>query len=107
MFVEPSIGIAALGISPNELALDSETFGLFFENLVNRDLNVCAGKIGGTVRHYRDRMGLECDHYQAQTTGAHKIISGVSDILSGMLFSTSCNEFAFSSISIVSACGFE
>jgi len=61
-FVDPSIGISALGISPKELALDPETFGLFFENLVNRDLSVYAGKIGGTVRHYRDRMGLECDH---------------------------------------------
>ncbi|MCL2366575.1 MAG: DUF4143 domain-containing protein [Oscillospiraceae bacterium] len=61
-FVDPSIGIAALGISPGELALDPETFGLFFENLVNRDLSVYAGKIGGTVRHYRDRSELECDH---------------------------------------------
>jgi len=61
-FVDPSIATAALGVSPKELALDPETFGLLFENLVNRDLSVYVGKIGGHVRHYRDRFGLECDH---------------------------------------------
>ena len=73
-FVDPSIGIATLGISPEELALDPETFGLFFENLVNRDLSVYAGKIGGTVRHYRDRMGLECDHVIHFENGKYGII---------------------------------
>jgi predicted AAA+ superfamily ATPase len=61
-FVDPSIGTAALDISPQQMMLDPETFGLFFENLVQRDLSVYAGKIGGCVRHYRDRLGLECDH---------------------------------------------
>jgi predicted AAA+ superfamily ATPase len=61
-FVDPSIGVAALDISPQQMMLDPETFGLFFENLVQRDLSVYAGKIGGYVRHYRDRLGLECDH---------------------------------------------
>jgi predicted AAA+ superfamily ATPase len=73
-FVDPSLGIAALGISPKELALDPETFGLFFENLVNRDLSVYAGKIGGTVRHYRDRMGLECDHVIHFENGKYGLI---------------------------------
>jgi hypothetical protein len=73
-FVDPSLGIAALGVSPKELALDPETFGLFFENLVNRDLNVYAGKIGGTVRHYRDRMGLECDHVIHFENGKYGLI---------------------------------
>ena len=73
-FVDPSIGTAALGISPEELALDPETFGLFFENLVNRDLSVYAGKIGGTLRHYRDRMGLECDHVIHFANGKYGLI---------------------------------
>ena len=73
-FVDPSIGIAALGVSPDELAMDPETFGLFFENLVNRDLSVYAGKIGGTVRHYRDRAGLECDHVIHFENGKYGII---------------------------------
>jgi predicted AAA+ superfamily ATPase len=61
-FSDPSIGTAALNISPEQMTLDPETFGLFFENLVQRDLSVYVGKIGGYVRHYRDRLGLECDH---------------------------------------------
>ncbi len=73
-FVDPSIGIASLGISPEELMYDPETFGLFFENLVNRDLTVYSNKINGTVRHYRDRMGLECDHVIHFENGKYGII---------------------------------
>ncbi|MCL2249359.1 MAG: DUF4143 domain-containing protein [Oscillospiraceae bacterium] len=61
-FIDPSIATAAMDISPKELALDPETFGLLFENLVYRDLSVYTRKIGGYVKHYRDRYGLECDH---------------------------------------------
>ncbi|MEG1008716.1 MAG: DUF4143 domain-containing protein [Clostridia bacterium] len=61
-FIDPSIAIAALQCSPEELALDPKTFGFVFENLVNRDLSVYVNKIGGYLRHYRDRYGLECDH---------------------------------------------
>ncbi|MDD4187215.1 MAG: DUF4143 domain-containing protein [Bacilli bacterium] len=61
-FVDPSLATATLEISPKELALDPNTFGFLFENLVNRDLSVYTNKIGGHVRHYRDRFGLECDH---------------------------------------------
>ena len=73
-FVDPSIGIAALDISPKQLALDPETFGLFFENLVQRDLSVYAGKTGGHVRHYRDRSGLECDHVIHFNNGKYGLI---------------------------------
>jgi predicted AAA+ superfamily ATPase len=73
-FVDPSLGIAALDISPKQLALDPETFGLFFENLVQRDLSVYAGKIGGYVRHYRDRLGLECDHVIHFNNGKYGLV---------------------------------
>jgi predicted AAA+ superfamily ATPase len=73
-FVDPSIGIVALDISPKQLSLDPETFGLFFENLVERDLSVYASKIGGYVRHYRDRMGLECDHVIHFNDGKYGLI---------------------------------
>jgi predicted AAA+ superfamily ATPase len=73
-FVDPSIGIAALDISPKQLALDPNTFGLFFENLVNRDLSVYANKMGGYVRHYRDRSGLECDHVIHFNNGKYGLI---------------------------------
>lgn len=73
-FVDPSIAVAALEMSPKELALDPETFGLLFENLVNRDLSVYAGKIGGYVRHYRDRYNLECDHVIHFNNGQYGLI---------------------------------
>jgi len=73
-FVDPSIGVAALGISPKQLALDPQTFGLFFENLVQRDLSVYANKIGGVVRHYRDRSGLECDHVIHFNNGKYGLV---------------------------------
>ena len=60
-FSDPSIGIAALGIEPNDLINDLNTMGLFFESMCIRDLRVYADAIGGTVYHYRDKTGLECD----------------------------------------------
>jgi len=59
---DPSIAVAALGISPKKLMLDMKTFGLLFENLVARDLSVYVNAIGGHLNHYRDRYGLECDN---------------------------------------------
>ncbi|MDR1734308.1 MAG: DUF4143 domain-containing protein [Oscillospiraceae bacterium] len=73
-FIDPSIGIAALDIAPKQLALDPETFGLFFENLVERDLSVYAAKSGGHLRHYRDRMGLECDHVLHFNNGKYGLV---------------------------------
>ena len=60
-YTDQSIGAAALGIGPNDLVDDLETMGLFFENMCIRDLRVYADALEGTVYHYRDRRGLECD----------------------------------------------
>lgn len=60
-FTDPSIATAALGFGPNDLVNDLNTFGLIFETLCVRDLRVYADAIGGTVFHYRDKNGLECD----------------------------------------------
>lgn len=60
-FSDPSIGVAALGIGPNDLVNDLSTMGLFFESMCIRDLRVYADTIDGTVYHYRDGNGLECD----------------------------------------------
>lgn len=60
-FSDPSIGVAALGIGPNDLVNDLRTMGLFFESMCIRDLRVYADAIDGTVYHYRDGNGLECD----------------------------------------------
>jgi len=60
-FVDPSIASAALGIGPNDLIKDLNTFGLLFETLAIRDLRVYADALNGQVYHYRDKNGLECD----------------------------------------------
>jgi len=60
-FVDPSIGIAALQASPDNLLDDFETFGFFFESLCTRDIRVYSQALGGDVYHYRDRSGLEAD----------------------------------------------
>lgn len=60
-FVDPSIAVASLGIGPNDLINDLNTFGLIFENLCIRDLRVYAESINGNVYHYRDANNLECD----------------------------------------------
>ncbi len=60
--IDPSLAIALLDSNEKDLMIDIKTFGLFFENLVARDLSVYAGAIGGHLKHYRDRYGLECDN---------------------------------------------
>ena len=60
-FVDTSIATSVLGISPQDLMNDLKSFGLFFEDMAVRDLNIYSSIIGGTVKHYRDSSGLECD----------------------------------------------
>ena len=60
-FVDTSIACQALDISPDDLMADLKSFGLFFEDLAVRDLSIYASLLGGTVKHYRDSRGLECD----------------------------------------------
>ena len=61
MFIDPSIAAAALGVSPQMLSQDFETFGFMFENLCIRDLKVYVSSFGGNLSYYRDRMNLEVD----------------------------------------------
>lgn len=72
--VDSSIACAALQCSPKELALDPISFGLLFENLVDRDLKIYAGSMGGFLRHYRDRYGLECDQVIHFDNGEYALI---------------------------------
>ncbi|HQC54993.1 MAG TPA: DUF4143 domain-containing protein [Clostridia bacterium] len=60
-FVDPSIAVAALGLSPNRLKKDFETFGFLFESIATRDIRVYAEEMGGTVYYYNDTTGLEVD----------------------------------------------
>lgn len=60
-FIDPSIAVAALGVGPEDLIADLNTFGLLFETMCIRDLRVFADALGGKVYHYRDKSDLECD----------------------------------------------
>ena len=72
--VDSSIACAALQCSPKDLTLDPISFGLLFENLVDRDLKIYAAGMGGHLRHYRDRYGLECDQVIHFDNGEYALI---------------------------------
>lgn len=60
-FVDPSVVTAALNATPSDLTGDMRTLGYVFETMAIRDLRVYADAQRGTVSHYLDRNGLECD----------------------------------------------
>ncbi len=69
-FVDPSLAVAALRVSPKQLRDDLELFWLLFESLVIRDLRVYAQTADGEVLHYRDNTGLEVDTVVTTQGGA-------------------------------------
>lgn len=73
-FVDPSIAVAALGLSPDALIGDLKLFGFLFESLVMRDLRVYAEPLGGKIYHYRDKNGLECDAVVALEDGRYGLV---------------------------------
>lgn len=73
-YVDPSVGVAALGLGPNDLINDLNTMGLFFETLCIRDLRVYADALDGTVYHYRDKNGLECDAVVHLRNGSYGLV---------------------------------
>lgn len=83
-FIDTSIACRVLGVSPNDLMNDLESFGLFFEDFAVRDLSIYANAIGGTVTHYRDNTGLECDavvHLEDGRWGAIEIKLGGDELI--------------------------
>ncbi len=73
-FVDPSIATAALGLGPQDLVEDLNTFGLFFETMCVRDLRVFADALNGNVYHFRDKTDLECDAVVHLRNGAYGLI---------------------------------
>ena len=60
-FIDPSIAVAALGLTPKILQEQLKTFGFIFEQLCIRDLKSYAAEKNGSLSYYRDRYGLEAD----------------------------------------------
>ena len=73
-FVDPSIATAALGLGPNDLINDLDSFGLIFEDMAVRDLRVFAEVLDGKLYHYRDSSGLECDTVLHRRNGTYALI---------------------------------
>ena len=73
-FTDPSIATAALGLGPNDLINDLNTFGLMFETLCVRDLRVYAEALNGNVYHFRNKNGLECDAVVHLRNGSYGLV---------------------------------
>ena len=110
-FSDPSIATAALGLGPEDLMNDIRTYGLFFETMVMRDLRVYVDALNGSVSHYLDRNGLECDavvHLRNGTSGLVEVKLGGESLidegaktlneLSGIIDTSRQSEVAFKMI---------
>ena len=73
-FVDPSIAVAALGLGPTDLVNNLALMGLIFENLCVRDLRIYADVLDGSVYHYRDKTGLECDAVIYLRNGSYGLV---------------------------------
>lgn len=73
-FVDPSIAVAALGLSPDGLLVDLNTFGFIFECLCIRDLKAYSSAWNGSVSYYHDRYGLEADCVLHLSDGRYALI---------------------------------
>ena len=53
-FIDPSLAVASLGTTPEQLLQDFKTFGFIFESLCIRDLHVYSSTAGGKILYYND-----------------------------------------------------
>ena len=74
IFVDQSIGLAALGINPDYFNNDLDLFGHVFENMVLRDLLVYSQAHNAKVSHYSDSTGLEADAVYQFPDGKYALI---------------------------------
>lgn len=60
-FLDPSMAVAALGLTPEYLEKDLKTFGFIFECMCIRDLKIYSQSLNGKLSFYHDRYDLEAD----------------------------------------------
>lgn len=85
-FVDPSIAVAALHLTPDYLQTDFKTFGFIFECLCIRDLRVYSNALNGRISYYHDKYGLESDAVLHLGDGRYALIEfklGSSEIEEG------------------------
>lgn len=73
-FIDPSIAVAALGLSPEYFNQDFKTLGFFFESLCIRDLKIYSSILDGDISYYHDRYGLETDAVLHLNDGRYALI---------------------------------
>lgn len=73
-FIDPSIAVVALDLTPEKLLYDLETGGHIFENLCIRDLKIYSSKLGGKVLQYHDQDDLEVDAVVVLSNGDYALI---------------------------------
>ena len=73
-FVDPSIAVAALGVSPEYFKNDFKTLGFLFESLCIRDLKIYSQANDGYTSYYHDRYGLEADAVLHLEDGRYALI---------------------------------
>lgn len=72
--VDPSIAVAAMGLSPDYFVKDYKTLGFLFESLCIRDLKIYASRYDGSISYYHDRYGLEADGVLHLNDGRYALI---------------------------------
>ncbi len=85
-FVDPSLAVAALGLSPEYFYKDFKTLGFLFESLCIRDLKVYSQRQNGVISYYHDRYGLEADGVLHLEDGRYALIEfkmGESEVEKG------------------------
>ncbi|MBR5747482.1 MAG: ATP-binding protein [Prevotella sp.] len=85
-FVDPSIAVAALGLTPEALMVQLNTFGFIFEQMCIRDLKAYTLDFEIHVSYYRDRYGLESDWVLHLGDGRYALVEcklGSSEIEDG------------------------
>lgn len=85
-FIDPSLAVAALGLSPAYFDKDLKTLGFMYESLCIRDLKIYSSVYDGRMSFYRDRYGLEADGVLSLNDGRYALIEfklGESEIEEG------------------------
>ena len=72
--IDPSIAVAAMGLSPQYFNTDFKTLGFLFESLCIRDLKIYSSAFDGDMCYYRDRYGLEADGVLRLNDGRYALI---------------------------------
>ena len=73
-FIDPSIAVAALELTPEALMVQLNTFGFIFEQMCIRDFKAFTPDFGSHISYYRDRYGLECDLVLHLSDGRYALV---------------------------------